>query len=344
MRLALRIVLWGVAGSLLLFGLLSMLGALDTSGTDPAGRGLNQAFGCFMVIIGGGAAAALFLARFWRGWVVIGALILAVPLVLAGIFFIRSNFENRRQVREREEMHSGRTDFGEQPTLAAVAEAISRNDEAGIRAAAKNVPDLQAAGRDGKTLLFFAVDEAMERPQLATAVETLLSLGANPNYNNGNLFSFALAHAVSGEVRLLRIMLDAGGDPNGTDSKGQPIVFGNWHMSYNEQHRPDRLRLLLDRGTDVNSTRTADAPLFAGYTLLLFRANKGRGDSSAYADALELLERGADLNRAAPDGTTLAQMLREHRDYFRTTGNVPSPEFERLWAWLAERSVLERVP
>ena len=46
----------------------------------------------------------------------------------------------------------------DQPALLAVALAVSKNDEAAIRAAAKNVPDLQAAGRDGETLLYFAVD------------------------------------------------------------------------------------------------------------------------------------------------------------------------------------------
>jgi len=34
------------------------------------------------------------------------------------------------------------------------------------------------------TLLFFAVNESLERPELASAVETLLAVGVNPNYHN----------------------------------------------------------------------------------------------------------------------------------------------------------------
>ena len=63
----------------------------------------------------------------------------------------------KRAQQEREDMRSGKWDFGDQPALFAVAQAIVQNDPDGIRAAAKNVPDLQAAGRDGTTLLYFAV-------------------------------------------------------------------------------------------------------------------------------------------------------------------------------------------
>ena len=65
--------------------------------------------------------------------------------------------EERAQQR-REELRSGKEGFGDQPALFAVAQAIVRNDSA-IRAAAKNAPDLQAAGRTGKTLLYFAVGQ-----------------------------------------------------------------------------------------------------------------------------------------------------------------------------------------
>ena len=66
-------------------------------------------------------------------------------------------------------------------------------------------------------------------------------------------------------------MLDAGGDPNGRDVKGQPIVFDNWFMEPFKGQRPQRLRLLLDRGTDVNSV----APFLDRFSLLLYCAHMG---------------------------------------------------------------------
>ena len=55
-----------------------------------------------------------------------------------------------------------------------------KNDSEAIRAAAESVPDLQAAGRDGTTLINFAVRQSWQRPESVEAVRTLLSLGADP--------------------------------------------------------------------------------------------------------------------------------------------------------------------
>jgi hypothetical protein len=77
--------------------------------------------------------------------------------------------------------------------LFAVAQGIVKNDPDAIRAAAKGIPDLQAAGRDGATLLNFAVMQSWQRPESVDAIRTLLSLGADPNYTNGNRNSFAMA-------------------------------------------------------------------------------------------------------------------------------------------------------
>ena len=104
--------------------------------------------------------------------------------------------EHRRQLQA--EQRSGKWDFGDQPALFAVAHAIVKNDQEAIRVAAKALPDLQAPGRDGTTLLYFAVTQSWQRPELVEAVKTLLSLGANPNYTNGYRNSFALANTVPG--------------------------------------------------------------------------------------------------------------------------------------------------
>src|SRR5882724_6831046 len=172
MKFAVRIVLWLGAG------------ALDSSGSDAAGRGLSQAYGMFIALLGGAAVLSLLLTRFWRGFLVIGGLCLSLPFVLVLLLSIGRSVEERRNDQFTADVHSGPYNFGEHPELLAVAEAIAKNDSNAIRASAKNVRDLNAAGRDGMTLLFFAVNESLERPELASAVETLLAAGVNPNYHN----------------------------------------------------------------------------------------------------------------------------------------------------------------
>jgi hypothetical protein len=238
---------------------------------------------------------------------------------------------HRRHMEE--ERRSGRDAFGEEPALFAVAQAIVKNDQDAIRAAAKAVPDLQAPGRDGTTLLSFAVRETWQRPELVEAARTLLSLGADPNNTNDSRWSFALADAVHGPAGLLRIMLEAGGDPNARDEHGRPIVLTIWDLIYYKRDERARLDLLLDRGADINSMMPKDSWNCAGLTLLLCRTSSGLDDSRAYADALYLLERGADPHLAAGKGTTFAKMLMEHRQQFTAGKRTPPPEFEALWEW-----------
>ena len=85
-------------------------------------------------------------------------------------FFVSMERGERHQRQIREEQRSGKWDFGEQPALFAVAQAIVKNDQDAIRAAAKALPDLQAPGRDGTPLLYFAVTQSWQRPELAEAV------------------------------------------------------------------------------------------------------------------------------------------------------------------------------
>ena len=336
-----QIVLWLAASAYAVVGVLGIAGALSGS---HAADSLDRAyivFGFFFLIIGAIAAVATFLANKWRGWLIVAPLVLCAGLSLAlfAAFWIdmEKGDVHRRQLDE--EMRSGRYDFGDQPALLAVAQAISANDQDAIRAAAKAVPDLQAPGRDGTTLLCWAVRETWQRPQLVDSVKTLLSLGANPNFTNGHRDSFAMGNAVHGSARLLQSMLDAGGDPNARNEFGWPIVFMHFKLGYYKDEESARLDLLLDRGADINSTVPETESDSAGYTLLLYTTQNGLHDSREYADALHLLERGADPNRVAADGMTLAKMLVEHRKQFEAGKGAPA-EFAPLWEWAQTHGII----
>src|SRR6266567_5771755 len=182
-----------------------------------------------------------------------------VALAVGGVvwlfvaFYVSMEKGEAHRRHMEEERRSGRDAFGQQPTLFAVAQAIVKNDQDAIRAAAKAVPDLQAPGRDGTTLLCWAVMETWQRPQVVDSVKTLLSLGADPNFTNGKSNSFAMANAVHASAPVLRAMLEAGGNPNARDKFGPPMILMNWYLGYYPDQARSRLELLLDHGADINS-------------------------------------------------------------------------------------------
>jgi hypothetical protein len=80
----------------------------------------------------------------------------------------------------------------------------------------------------------------------------------------------------------------------------------------------------------------------AGYPLLLYRTAMGLDDNLAYADALLLLQRGADPNRAGSDGMMLVKMLKDHRAHFQRTHKSPPAEFTVLWYWAEQHGIIQQ--
>ncbi len=237
-----QIVLWLGAAAYAVAGLLAITGVLGSAREADSLRHAYAVFGSMILIIGVTSAVMTFLANKWRGWLVLAPLILCLglPVAFFGAFWIEMEKGDVHRRQLEEEMRSGRYAFGNQPALLAVAQAIRANDQEAIRAAAKNVPDLQAAGRDGATLLCWAVRQTWQRRELVEAVKTLLSLGADPNYTNGHRESFALAESVHGPASGLRAMLDAGGNPNARSEFGWPIVFMHFKLGYTTRMRRAR--------------------------------------------------------------------------------------------------------
>ncbi|MGE5209276.1 MAG: ankyrin repeat domain-containing protein [Alphaproteobacteria bacterium] len=277
----------------------------------------------------------------------IGAVAVIALVAVCGVvwlfvaFFMDMEKGERHRRQFQAELDSGRYDFGDQPALFAVAQGIVKNDPDAIRAAAKAVPDLQAPGKDGTTLLDFAVRQSWQHPELVDAVKTLLSLGADPNYTNGHRDSFAMADAGHSSAPILRAMLESKGNPNARDEFGRPMILMNWYLGYYENQARSRLELLLDHGADVNSAMPAEGSDSAGYPLLLYRTAMGLKDNAAYSDSLLLLERGADPNRAGADGMLFGKMLLAHQAHFQQTHKPPPAEFTALWDWTEKHGIVQ---
>ena len=338
-----QIVLWLAAAAYAVVGVVAITGMVGSAREADSLRHAYAVFGSMILIIGVTSAVVTLLANKWRGWLILAPLILCLglPVAFFGVFWIEMEKGDVHRRQLEEEVRSGRYYFGNQPALLAVAQAIRANDQDAIRAAAKNVPDLQAAGRDGATLLCWAVRQTWQRRELVEAVRTLLSLGADPNYTNGHGESFALGESVHGPASGLRAMLDAGGNPNARNEFGWPIVFMHFKLGYYKDEESARLDLLLDRGADINSTVPETESDSAGYTLLLYTTQNGLHDSREYADALHLLERGADPNRVAADGMNFSKMLIQHREQF-TKGRAAPPEFAQLWDWTEKHGIIQQ--
>lgn len=108
---------------------------------------------------------------------------------------------------------------------------------------------------------------------------------------------------------------------------------------YTDSQSRARFNLLLERGADINSTMPETGRCCAGYSLLLYRTSMGLRDELAYADALHLLERGADPNRVADDGMTFAKMLTANREQFSREKKPPPRDFEQLWEWTQSHGI-----
>lgn len=338
LRRFVQLAIWGAAGAYMIVAAVTVVRGL---GLPPDAAGLARAhfvFGSMFLAAGAVAAGLAARANQWRSLVVAaGVLCAGLFVALFAAFWIDMEQGEVKRRRFEAEVQSGRHAFGDQPQLLAVAQAVSANDVEAIRTAANGVQDLQAAGRDGTTLLCWAVRETWQRPQLLDAVRTLLSLGADPNYTNGRRESLAMANAVHGPAPVLAAMLKAGGDPNTRDEFGRPIVLMNWYLGYYPEQQRRRLELLLDYGADINSTMPVKNSEEDGYSLLLRRTGMGTRDRAAYRDALFLLERGADPNRQGADGMTLGKMLAQHREQL---GRAAPAEFAQLWNWAQARGVV----
>lgn len=279
---------------LVLFGLLLAKGSSEASG-DAIGRGVAMVLGMFLLPAGALLVWGTMSGNVYgvRGGAGMACFPFAVALVLAAPKLV-PNVGSMTQ-----EMGLGR--FADS-RLTALAKALAAEDVAKVQALVRaGGIDWTARDKRGYTLLGLAVKRCAEGSATAANYEGLKVLLAAGAPLAQDVLSAAdgkenlIPAASGGGPELLTILLAAGGDANGRNRAGVPVIFET-------MYRPAHFRLLVEHGADVNAVdREWMNP---GQSLLMRLVHEQQ-----WAEAEYLLGKRPDLGHKADNGTTVATLL-----------------------------------
>ncbi|MCW5890763.1 MAG: hypothetical protein KIT14_09445 [bacterium] len=264
------------------------LAAAKPSGTAPA----QVALVLLALPAGVLAAAAVTWVRsrspLWRG---LAFVVAVAPPVVA----VATQASWRVQLRAYGDAAGELTFFTAGPSRDLV-EAIRRNDAAAVAALVPQV-DVNAAGLAGMTPLVAALRQLRATPERQEALPILLAAGADTNLGAGYELPLEMALQIVRQTgpAPVRMLLDAGADPNRTGPMGTPL----WFAGAGHSVGIDVLSMLLAHGADLNATGPR------GERILFYAADARNWDAVTF-----LLDRGVDPQQGrSPSGQTFAAML-----------------------------------
>jgi len=287
----LKLVFWGLAaldllGILLLFVL--GLAAAGSSRTSPLQVTL---FLLVLPCIPLAAAVVVFLRSSSPMGRVVALLLVAAPLAVLVSTKAIADVQLRANSNERGEL----TFFRAGP-MREIAEAIARNDSRTVASLVSTV-DVNKTGLSDMTLLLLAARQLRQTPEQHEVLRVLLAARADPNKGAQYELPLAIAIQQSGKAGLepVKLLLDAGANPNLKTSFGEPV----WFAAIGRSSTLETLALLLDRGADVNA-------LTPNESTALFTAANVRN----WQAALLLLQRGADWRRGrSVNGVSFKELI-----------------------------------
>jgi len=208
----------------------------------------------------------------WRG---VAFVLAAAPvlLVVGAQMYTRAQFAANSNAQ-------GELTFFRAGPMREISEAIRRNDAATVARLAPTV-DVNQTGLAEMTLLVVALRQLRETPDQHEVLAILLKAGADPN--QGAEFetplSMALQVTAKSGIEPVRLLLEAGSNPNAKGVSGDPLFFaGVWNAM-----PPEVLTLMVTHGADLALTGNQGKRL-------LFAA----ADARNWPAVLQLLQRGAD--------------------------------------------------
>jgi len=220
----------------------------------------------------------------------------------------------------------------------ALQQAVDADDPAAIERALRAGADVNARERQvGGTILEYAVAQLRDE-----AIPVLLRHGADPSLRdreNANAVTTA-ADAWFKDHTPLRLLLDAGADPNTRDEMGEPIL-----KSFLVQKQVDAVDLLAQHHVDLNARLAGfydpknlhpgpdNAKLPNGNPLILNQASSGDWDM-----VYKLLELGAEFDYP----NAVSGMPRRYNPRYADIPGVGSPMYDykvKCWKFMTERGL-----
>jgi ankyrin repeat protein len=222
-------------------------------------------------------------------------------------------------------------------TTSPLADVAMKGDMDALSGLVKQHPgDVNAPQPDGSTALLWAAYWNDQK-----AVEALLAAGANVNASNREGFTALSQACTNGNAPMVEALLKAGADANSFQAEGQTALMTaaragsaeavkllldhgaevnakeTWRgqtalMWATAENHPAVVQILVDHGAEVNivsgvfdfremKVKPGDVPMHfprGGFTALLFAARGGFTECAKI-----LLDHGADIKAADPDGT-----------------------------------------
>jgi uncharacterized protein len=207
-------------------------------------------------------------------------------------------------LRSLVKQHPGDVNASQPDGSTALLWAAYWNDQKAVEALLAAGANVNASNRDG----FTALSQACTNGN-APMVEALLKAGADANSFQAEGQTALMTAARAGSLEAVKLLLDHGAEVNAKESwRGQTALM--WATAENH---PAVVQVLVDHGADVNivsgifdfremKVKPGDVPMHfprGGFTALLFAARGGFTECAKI-----LLEHGADLKAADPDGTS----------------------------------------
>jgi ankyrin repeat protein len=171
----------------------------------------------------------------------------------------------------------------------------------------------------------------------AEMLRLLIEGGADVESPNAEGQTALMAVARSGRIDAARLLLDKGADPNARETWGGQTAL-MWTVV---QRQLDMMDVLIDAGADVDARAvardwerhiTAEPRIkelhAAGFTPLLYAAREGCLDC-----ARRLVEEGADVDLADPDGVTPVMMALMNRRFDTAAFLVGAGAEVNRWDW-----------
>lgn len=150
--------------------------------------------------------------------------------------------------------------------------------------------DVNHADHRGANVIYYACNMTQRSEESVQAtVQVLINHGADVNAPSRSPRCSPLQLALTSRfLRVARLLLDAGADPNATASRGEPLV-----VIFARQGFQEEIEFLLNNGADINATNSH------GSNPLLIASQHG-----SLGMVKLLVERGAVLDCSDADGDT----------------------------------------